>query len=130
MQWPPLKMSPSTRFQAPAGVTAEDKGESSSTLCPRASSLFYQALGGARLVALIEVVWTEVLVQGPTLQQVIASREDGVRHGNDGSLHSTCCRQATKLRGKIAVLGFRRRPGSFAVPYHSPGACSGPRCSK
>jgi hypothetical protein len=40
----PLKMSPSTRSQAAPECKAEDMGESSTTLCPRASSLFTKRL--------------------------------------------------------------------------------------
>ena len=81
---------------------------------------FYQALGGAKLVTLIEVVGARVLVHGSTLQQVIASGENGVRHGHDGSFHSARCRQTTKLCRKISILRFRRRPGSLAQSVTSP----------
>ena len=68
---------------------------------------FQEALGGAKLVALIEVVWDQVLVHGPTLQQVIASGENGVCHGNDSALHSARRCQLTKLCRKISILRFR-----------------------
>ena len=113
-------MSPSTRSQAFAGVRAEGKGESSTTLCPRASSLFTKRLVMRSFVALIEVVWTEVLANGSTLQEVIASGDNGVRHGNHGSLHSACRGQTTELRGKVSTLRFRRRPSSFAQRMTSP----------
>jgi hypothetical protein len=81
---------------------------------------FDQPLDGAKLVALIEVVRTQVCVYGSALQQVIASSENGVRHGDDGSHHSACCCKTTKLCSEISILGFRRRPSGLAESMTSP----------
>jgi hypothetical protein len=47
---------------------------------------FDQAMGRANGVALVEVIGTEILVGGRSLQHVVAGGEDRVSDGNQGEL--------------------------------------------
>lgn len=55
-------------------------------------------------MALVEVVGTEVLIEGAALEQVIADSQYGVGDRDNCSLGSACGGKPTELAGQITFL--------------------------
>jgi hypothetical protein len=69
----------------------------------------------------VEMVWPEVVVEGPVTQHVVSGGQDGSGDGADGLLGSPSIAQALKLGLQIAGLFLDAGPGALHHGGFQPG---------